>query len=163
MCFNLLFFEDKSKTSSHASLHIKLAMVQVAQARVHLILEAKRRPCALVLECHGKPLVLTVRVPVDIQGYTFIVLAVADAGLEELVLKHLLLRQKNHESACRVQFALQRELNLELELLVPNMRIKEVRTASICHSWVDLDFIHELQRVANRRISYRPLVSREVK
>ena len=93
MCFNLLFFEDKSKACSHAFLHIKLAVVQVAQARVHLIIEAKRRPRALVLECHGKPLVLTVRVPVDIQGYTLVVLAVADAGLEELVLHHLLLRQ----------------------------------------------------------------------
>ena len=138
-------------------------MIQVAQTRVHLVIQAKRRPRALVLECHGKPLVLTVRVPVDIQGYTLVVLAVADAGLEELVLHHLLLRQQNHESACRVQFALQRELNLQLELLVPNMRIKEIGTASIRHSRVNLDFVDEFQCVANRRISYRPLVSREVK
>ena len=138
-------------------------MIQVAQTRVHLVIQAKRRPRALVLECHGKPLVFTVRVSVDIQGNTFVVLAVADGRLKELVLNHLLLRQQNHESACLVQFALQREFNLQLELLVLNMRIEEVRTAAIRHSRVDLDFVHEFERIANRRISYGSLVSREVK
>ena len=74
---NLVALHNQTNASSHTFFHVDLAVVQVAQARVHLVLQSERRTSSLVLECHGEPLVLAVRVSEDIKDGALVVLPIA--------------------------------------------------------------------------------------
>ena len=98
-----------------------------------------------------------------IDGESFEVSAIADVRVRELFLLEFVLGEDHHEAAAAVELACDGELHFDLENLVFELAVEDIRSKSVVDSRIQLYFAVQLKCVTICGVSNGPLVRRKVK